>query len=277
MIQPNSEPLLARFVEALSRLPGVHAIALGGSRARGAAGAHSDYDIGLYYEPGAPFDVTSLQRVVDGLDDTGRAATLTPIGGWGQWINGGGWLTLAGTRVDLLYRDLQRVRAVIDDCHEGRIERHYQPGHPHAFVSSIYMGEVAYCRPLWDPAGSLAALNQLTQPYPRRLADALVDTFLWEAEFALQNARHGRGLEDPAYVVGCSFRCIACLCQVLFAMNGAYLLNEKGAVAATASLARRPDAFSSRVAAALEAIGTALPADGLQELERLVNETEALN
>jgi predicted nucleotidyltransferase len=176
MIQPNSEPLLARFVEALSRLPGVHAIALGGSRARGAAGAHSDYDIGLYYEPGAPFDVTSLQRVVDGLDDTGRAATLTPIGGWGQWINGGGWLTLAGTRVDLLYRDLQRVRAVIDDCHEGRIERHYQPGHPHAFVSSIYMGEVAYCRPLWDPAGSLAALNQLTQPYPRRLADALVDT-----------------------------------------------------------------------------------------------------
>jgi hypothetical protein len=64
---------------------------------------------------------------------------------------------------------------------------------------------------------------------------------------------------------------------VLFAMNGAYLLNEKGAVAATASLARRPDAFSSRVAAALEAIGTALPADGLQELERLVNETEALN
>jgi hypothetical protein len=277
MIQPNSEPLLARLVEGLSRVPGVHAIALGGSRARGDAGAHSDYDIGLYYEPGAPFDVALLQQVVAGLQDTGQAASLTPIGGWGRWINGGGWLTIQGTRVDMLYRDLQLARAVISDCRDGRIERHYQPGHPHAFVSSIYIGEVAYCRVLSDPAGSLAALKQLTEPYPPRLADALIETFLWEAEFALQNARHGRGLDDITYVTGCAFRCIACLCQVLFAMNRVYLLNEKGAVAAAAQLARRPDAFASRVAASLHAIGTARPADGLEELERLVRETEAMN
>jgi predicted nucleotidyltransferase len=277
MIEPNNEPLLARLVEHLSRLPGIHAIALGGSRARGAAGTHSDYDIGLHYEPGAPFDIALLRQIVDGLQDKGQAASLTPIGGWGRWINGGGWLTIQGVRVDLLYRDLQLVRAVISDCRAGRIERHYQPGHPHAFVSSIYMGEVAYGRVLWDPAGSLAALKRLTEPYPPQLADALVEPFLWEAEFALQNARHGRGLEDIAYVTGCAFRCTACLCQVLFAMNGVYLLNEKGAVAATASLARRPDEFASRVAACLHAIATGRPADGLEELERLVRETEAMD
>jgi predicted nucleotidyltransferase len=277
MSQPNSEQLLARLVEELSRVPGVHAIALGGSRARGAAGMHSDYDIGLYYQPGEPFDVALLQRVVAGLQDSGGVANLTAIGEWGRWINGGGWLTIDGTRVDLLYRDLQLVRAVISDCRAGRIEQHYQPGHPHAFVSSIYMGEVAYGRVLWDPAGSLAALKQLTEPYPSPLADALVETFLWEAEFALQNARHGRGLEDIAYVAGCAFRCIACLCQVLFAVNRVYLLNEKGAVAATAQLARRPDEFASRVAASLHAIGTGRPADGLARLEGLVRETEAMN
>jgi hypothetical protein len=89
-------------------------------------------------------------------------------------------------------------------------------------------------------------------------------------------ARHGRGLDDTAYVAGCAFRCIACLCQVLFAINRVYLLNEKGAVAAAAQLARRPDAFASRVAASLHAIGTGRPADGLEELERLVRETEAM-
>jgi hypothetical protein len=47
-------------------------------------------------------------------------------------------------------------------------------------------------------------------------------------------------------------------------------------VAATASLARRPDAFASRVAASLQAIGTARLADGLKELDRLVTETEGL-
>ncbi|HEV2955200.1 MAG TPA: nucleotidyltransferase domain-containing protein [Xanthobacteraceae bacterium] len=272
----NQTPLLARLVDDLSRVPGVHAIALGGSRARGSAGARSDYDIGLYYEPGAPFDVALLQKVAVELDDRGPAATVTPIGAWGQWINGGGWLTVEGERVDLLYRDLQRVRAAIADCREGRIERDYQPGHPHAFVSSIYMGEVACGRILWDPAGSLAALKELTNPYPRRLAEAVIDAFLWEAEFALENARHGRGLEDATYVMGCSFRCIACLCQVLFAVNGVYLLNEKGAVAATASLARRPDAFAARAAASLQAVLAGRPADGLQELDRLVSETRAL-
>lgn len=277
MIEPNSDPVLVRLVDDLARVPGVRAIALGGSRARGATGPGSDYDIGLYYQPGEPLDTALLQEVVDGIDYAGPPATVTPIGAWGPWINGGGWLTVTGARVDLLYRDLKRVRAVIADCHEGRIERHYQPGHPHAFVSSIYMGEVAYCRALWDPVGLLASIKQMTSPYPTRLADALIDTFLWEAEFTLQNARHGRGLEDVSYVVGCSFRCIACLCQVLFAMNRVYLLNEKGAVAATASFARRPDAFASRVTASLQAIGAARLADGLQELEFLVKETEALN
>jgi hypothetical protein len=272
----SDEPLLARLANGLSRVCGIRAIVLGGSRAHGKATARSDYDIGLYYDPEETIDVDSLQKVVAGMDDAGPATSVTAIGGWGQWINGGGWLTVAGTRVDLLYRDLRRVGAVIADCRAGRVERHYQPGHPHAFVSAIYMGEVAYCRSLWDPTGALSGLKQMTVPYPRRLAGALVDTFMWEAEFALANARHGRGLDDAAYLAGCSFRCIACLCQVLFALNGIYLLNEKGAVAAIADLWRRPDVFGSRVDAALRFISDARPADGLLELERLVKETEAM-
>ena len=272
----TDEQLLLQLVDNLSSVGGIRAIALGGSRARGKATARSDYDIGLYYDPDAPIDVDSLRRVVAEMDDAGPAASVTPIGGWGPWINGGGWLTLAGTRVDLLYRDLRRVGAVIGDCRAGRVERHYQPGHPHAFVSAIYMGEVAYGRALWEPTGALSALKQLTLPYPKPLAEALVDTFLWEADFALANARHGRGLDDTAYVVGCTFRCVACLCQALFARNGIYLLNEKGAVAAIAELTRRPRAFGARVAAALQAITTGRPGDGLQELDGLVKETQAM-
>ncbi len=276
MPQQNDERLLARLVNDFSGVHGVRAIALGGSRARGTASANSDYDIGLYYDPDGPIDVAALKRVVATMDDAGAAARVTSIGTWGRWINGGGWLTIAGTRVDLLYRDLRRVEAVIGDCRAGRIERDYQPGHPHAFISAIYMGEVAYGRVLWDPAGSLAALKQLTVPYPQALAEALLDTFLWEAAFALENARHGRGLDDVAYVAGCGFRCIACLCQAIFAINRIYLLNEKGAVAATADLVRCPDAFAARVAAALEAIGRGRSADGIEQLERLVNEMEAM-
>jgi hypothetical protein len=276
MTDPNDEQLLARLTDTLSRVPGVRAIALGGSRSRGLATKDSDYDIGLYYIPSEPIDVAALQAVVAAIDERGRETTVTPIGGWGRWINGGGWLTIGGTRVDLLYRDLVRVGDVISDCRAGAIERHYQPGHPHAFVSTIYMGEVAYCRPLWDPAGRLAELKKFTAPYPQALRDAMVRIFLREAEFAIGVARHGRAPDDPVYVTGCAFRSIACLCQVLCAINGAYLLNEKGGVAAADARPRRPDAFRFRVLHALEAIGRVQTVQGLDVIEHLLRETQAM-
>ena len=260
---PNDENLLRELVRTLSDVPGIRAIVLGGSRARGEATAQSDYDIGLYYEPATPIDVGRLAEIA--------GASVTAIGDWGPWINGGAWLTVDGRRVDLLYRDLGKVGDVVEACHAGKIERVYQPGHPHAFVSSIYMGEMALCRPLWDPDGALASLRRRCTPYPPALAEALIRTFLWEARFAIENALHGRGKDDPAYVAGCGFRAVACLCQSLFALNGVYLLNEKGATEAVEKLPRHPAGFAARVAQAI-----ASGADGLPALMVLAEETTSL-
>src|ERR1700694_2618869 len=152
MTDANDEALLRRLVVALSAVPGVAAIALGGSRARGTATAASDYDIGLF-SPAHP----ALG---------GAEASMTPIGGWGPWIDGGGWLVIGGVHVDLLYRDIDRVAAAIDDACAGKVERFYQPGHPHAFLPTIYMGEAACAHVLHDPARVLAALQRRTTPYP---------------------------------------------------------------------------------------------------------------
>ncbi|HTE81019.1 MAG TPA: hypothetical protein VK634_10060 [Reyranella sp.] len=180
-------------------------------------------------------------------------------------------MTVEGKKLDLLYRDLGKVREVIEACQAGRIERVYQAGHPHAFVSAIYMGEVALCRVLWDPENVLAGLKRRCEPFPPALGEALIRSFFWEARFALENAAHGRGRDDPAYVAGCGFRAVACLCQTLFALNGVYLLNEKGAVRGVEKLARHPVNFAERVA---RAIGAA--AEGLPMLTALVDETADL-
>ena len=261
---PNDETLLRELVRTLGAVPGIRAIALGGSRARGEATAQSDYDIGPYYESATPVDVRRLAEMV--------GSSVTAIGDWGPWINGGAWLTVEGQRVDLLYRDLGKVRDVVEACCAGRIERVYQPGHPHAFVSSIYMGEVALCRPLWDPDGALTSLRRACDPYPAALAEALIRTFLWEARFAVENALHGRGKDDPAYVAGCAFRAVACLCQSLFALNGVYLLNEKGATQAVEKLPRHPAGFATRVAQAI-----ASGPGGLPMLSALAEETAFLS
>jgi hypothetical protein len=276
MTVANDEALLSRLVVALAPVPGLEAIALGGSRARGTATTGSDYDIGLYYSGSRPIDIAALSRVAAILDDRGAAAEVTPLGGWGPWINGGGWLLIDRVHVDLLYRDLDRVASAIDDAHAGKIEPHYQPGHPHAFLPTIYVGEVAYARALHDPNGSLAALQARTTPYPPALAAALRRRFEWEATFALANARKSLDRGDVSYLAGCAFRAVASLCQTLFALNGVWLLNEKGAVAAVEGLARKPADFSRRVAQLYADLGSGAAAGALDRLEALLAETQSL-
>lgn len=246
----HPDAVIGRAVDRLRHVPGTVAIVLGGSRAQGTHTEASDVDIGLYYEPDRPLDIQALGAAAAELDDARRPEAVTSIGGWGPWINGGGWLRVEGVAVDVLYRDLSKVRRVIDDCRAGRVTVDYQPGHPHAFVSAIYAGEAAVCRPLHDPSKVLDALKARVWPYPPALKRALCDRFAWEIDFSLRIAEKAAGRADAAYAAGACFRAVACMNQVLFARNERYLLNEKGATSRADALPVHPPRYRDRVEAA---------------------------
>jgi predicted nucleotidyltransferase len=249
-------PSLAHIVSRLQDVNGICAIALGGSRARGNHTEKSDIDLGIYYEPEYPPDLSALSQFATELDDDRRENLITPIGGWGKWINGGGWLHINGMPVDFLYRDLGRVREVIADCCVGKIAIDYQPGHPHGFVSSIYMGEIALCQPLYDPQNIISALKAQTIPYPPKLHKATIDKFAWEISFSLLVASKAVVRGDVAYAAGCCFRSVACMNQILFAINGQYLINEKGAVALANTFNIHPPDYQTRIESAFGLLAT---------------------
>jgi hypothetical protein len=105
----------------------------------------------------------------------------------------------------------------------------------------------------------------------------LRERFEWEAGFALANARKSLDRGDVSYLAGCAFRAVACLCQTLFALNGVYLLNEKGAVAAVDGFALSPPGFAKRVARLFADLGSGKHAAGLDRLQDLVVETCGLS
>ncbi|GIG69652.1 nucleotidyltransferase domain-containing protein [Phytomonospora endophytica] len=245
---------LKAVADRLVSVPGVVAVTLGGSRARGTHRPDSDIDLGLYYR-GRP-DVDVLRALA--ADVSGRSTEVTEPGGWGPWVDGGGWLTVGAWRVDWIYRDLDRVDRVWNDCRDGRFELAVQPGHPLGFYSHTYAGEVAFARILADPTGELRELQAATAAYPRALRDALLDA-LWEADFLTASARYGAKGTDPAYTAGCLFRVVGVLCHALHAHAERWLINEKGMVAATDALGA-VDGFGGRVTALLGAVG-ATPGD----------------
>ncbi|MFD6274025.1 nucleotidyltransferase domain-containing protein [Streptomyces sp. NPDC060209] len=262
-------PAVSAMASRLTRLPGVEAVTLGGSRARGTHRPDSDWDLGVYYR-GTP-DLAALTALAS--EAQGTPADVAGPGGWGPWVNGGAWLTVDGVAVDWILRDLDRVESVWSDCRAGRFEVGIQPGHPLGFWSPCYVGEVALGRVLEDPGGELTALQEATHTYPEPLRRALTGA-VWEAEFSVASARKSSPAGDTLHVALCLSKAFGILAQALHAHHRVWCLNEKGALATAAALPDTPTDFADRVSASLRGLDPAavdLAADVVREVRGVLD------
>jgi hypothetical protein len=131
-------------------------VVLGGSRAAGTERPDSDWDLGLYYRGSAPIDPAGVRAL-------GHPGQVSELGEWGPIVHGGAWLTVDGTAVDVLFRDLDVVERRLADAEQGRYEVLVQNGYVVGAPTYLSAGELATCRPV---AGA-----ELPRPaFPERLA-----------------------------------------------------------------------------------------------------------
>jgi predicted nucleotidyltransferase len=254
--QREIENILNNVVYHVSKIDGVQAIVLGGSRARGTADERSDIDLGIYYDSKRPFSTAALGAAAKELDDRHNDNLITSLGEWGPAVNGGGWLQIRGHHVDFLYREVGAVRHAIEDCVAGRPHSIYQLGHPLGFHIQIYAGEIHVCRPVFDPAGVIAQLKSEVCEYPEQFRTAVVTKHLFDAEFEIMIAAKPAERGDVMYVAGCLFRATGFMTLVLYALNRRFYLNEKGAFAESRGFAIKPARFHDTAASVLGNIGT---------------------
>src|SRR5580704_1303715 len=250
------EQILTQVVNRVSKIEGVQAIVLGGSRARGTADERSDIDLGIYYESAHPFSTTALGAAATELDDRHSDNLVTSFGNWGPGVNGGGWLQIRGHHVDFLYREVGAVREAIEDCIAGRPRSIYQLGHPLGFHIQIYAGEVHVCRLLFDPANAICGLKSLIREYPEKFRTAVVTKHLFDAEFEISIAAKPAERDDVMYVAGCLFRAAGFMTLVLYALNRKFYLNEKGVFIESRGFSIKPPHFHDTVASVLGNVGT---------------------
>lgn len=269
-LSTTQRELIDMLVRELGAIQGIAAIVLGGSYARGCAQAESDIDLGLLYSEREPFAIAAIRAMAARVHDA-ATAVVTEFYEWGPWVNGGAWLTVRSQRVDLLYRNLEQYERVIGDAAAGRYELHYAQQPPFGFFSPTYLGELAVCVPLLDRSDRLAELRRRVAQYPEALRTAVVQDSLWHVEFALTIARKLAARADAYGTVGCLTRAAHHLVLALFALNRTYLLNDKTALAESASFARAPHEFAERLQRILAQPGTsaaqlAASRDALYEL-----------
>jgi predicted nucleotidyltransferase len=274
-LSPEQRELVTSLAGRLGAVPGIRAVVLAGSHARGRAQPGSDIDLGLFYSEGDPFSIQSIRELAEAVNDTG-GPVVSDFYGWGQWVNGGAWLTIRGHRVDFIYRSLEHVERVIADAEAGRYELDYPQQPPFGFFSATYLGEVAVCIPLVDPEARLDALKRRVAQYPEALRRAVVQDYLWQAEFALGAfARKYAARADTYGTTGCLTRAANQLILVLFALNRRHLINEKTALAETAEFERAPREFGARVHKTLAHPGATAAelSAAVESIEQLLRET----
>lgn len=263
-IPPDKQALLDKITGLLSAVPGVAALALGGSYARGTARPDSDLDVGLYYHEAAPFDLDAIRKIGAELAPA-DPPDVTDFYGWGAWVNGGAWIHTPAGKVDFIYRNIEQVQRAIDDAQRGITQHDFDQQPAYGFYSVIYLGETRANVPLFDPSGVLARLKEQVEQYPPLLKHKVAAGNLWMAEFSLLHADGFARAGNVYTTAGALTRAASFLTQALFALNETYFITDKTAVQEIAGFARAPLRYGERLADVLGAVGRTP-----QELERSV-------
>ena len=258
---------LHAIADRLVAVPGIEAVVLGGSRARGTHHPDSDVDLGLSYDA-ATLDLPALRAAA--AEVAGTDVEVAGPGGWGPWVDGGAWLRLDGVAVDLILRDVERVREQRDRAVRGEFAVHQQTGHPLGFLDVAYAAEAATCWPLADPHGLVEELRRGLDPYPAPLREALIE-HLWTAEFVAAGGAKVAGRGDRAFVQMCAASALMWCAHAWHAEAGVWATTEKGIVPAVAALPIDTHGFS---AAATTALSRPEPADMAADALDLVRSTQ---
>jgi len=274
-LSAKQRDLVSSLAKRLEAIPGMKAVVLGGSYARGCAQPGSDIDLGLFYSDVAPFSIERVRELAKEINDT-PGPVVTDFYGWGAWVNGGAWLTIDGQRVDFIYRSIEHVQRVMATAEAGRYEVDYAQQPPFGFFSGTYLGEIAVCIPLADPEGHVDSLKRRVAEYPEALRRALILDYLWAAEFALAAFAGKFASRGDTYgTAACLTRVVNQLVLVLFALNRKYPINDKTALAEVAEFQLAPAEFAVRIQKTLASVG-ASPAElraAVESIAKLVDET----
>ncbi|GAA2428692.1 nucleotidyltransferase domain-containing protein [Streptomyces glaucus] len=249
----------AAFLDAvadrLAALPGVRAVALGGSRAQGTERPDSDWDLAVYYRGG--FDPADLRAV-------GWEGEVSGIGDWGGGVfNGGAWLTIDGRRVDVHYRDLDVVEHELAEAEAGRFRVEPLLFHLAGIPSYLVVAELAVNRVLRGALPRPAA-------YPPALRESAPAHWHGLAAATLSYAEAGHAPKGAlAQVAGAVAVAATQTAHAVLAARGEWVTNEKGLVgraglaevdALVGGLTPDPEGLARAVAGAGALLGRAVEA-----------------
>lgn len=236
------EEKIQTLVELLKETAeGKCAIALAGAHAKEMADSASDIDLYIFAERAKPRELRL--ELIRSIADPGTTPWVDDFDAapWG----GGMDFTYQGTPVEVVGRTLSRMDQAVGDCLEGKFEIIPATWTSNGYYTFIYLCELSFIKPVWDPDGVLAAYQQKAASYPEPLRRAVLETFMgragtWIGNFHYESAvRRG----DVLFTAPVVLHTVMDMVQVVFALNRVYFTGDKKLEAALANMPYCPEAL----------------------------------
>ena len=213
---PRSDRLLdldrlGPVADVLHGLPGVEAVALGGSRVQGTSRPDSDWDVAVYYYDG--FDPDAIRKL-------GWPCRLSDLGGWGPIFNGGGKLNVDALVIDIHYRDLGLIHRIHEAACQGEFTIERLLFHQAGLPSYILLAELGINTTL---RGALPEWG-----YPQALRECAPRVWWQQADLTLHYAEEGHARRGRVAQCAGLLSEAACLtAHAVLAHRGEWVTNEK--------------------------------------------------
>lgn len=165
-IPENKLTLISEMVEALVKIEGIEAIALGGSFGAGLAIESSDIDLVICYSEKAPFKIEELEKLAKKF---AREYFCSDFYQGGNWLNGFTILDTQIGKVDWLYHNIEQCQRVILESKEGKYEWDFKELAPFGYFSIMYLAHLENSIAIYDPKEIIKSMQKEIEIYPEVL------------------------------------------------------------------------------------------------------------
>lgn len=244
----NTQRKIDELTELLKQTAnGKCAIALAGAHAKGTADAASDIDFYLFAQEAKPYE--ERKRLICSAADAGTEPWLdlsfdaTPWGGTMDFM-------YRGTPIETTARTISMMDRVVTDCLNGKFEIIPATWTSNGYYTFIYLCELSFIKPVWDPDGILAAYQQKAAVYPAPLRRSIIKTFMGRANTWIDNFHYESAVRraDILFTAPIVLHTVMDMIQVIFALNRVYFTGDKKLEAALSKMECCPAALRSNLA-----------------------------
>jgi len=253
MIESEEAQIIKELIKVLKRMAdGPCCIALAGAHAKGCADSKSDLDFYMIIKKPAPFlkRLHIIRKAADSISSISMSKSFdeAPYGGSIDFL-------YKGIPIETTVHTFERLSQRVEECIDGKFEVIPQAWTSNGYYTFIYLSELAFVKPLWDPEGLLAKYQEKARHYPEKLRRAVIKHFWDRANTWLDNFHYDSAIQrgDILFTAPIVLHTVLDMTQVIFALNRVYFQGDKKLEDALARMEYCPKALLENLAFLLSA------------------------